>query len=731
MKKLVLYLMLIASAAGMAVVQSCKKEKDPTPVKLSVKSYYPNSGNGGTLVTILGAGFNNDEKLSVSFAGTDAEILNRQDTILVVRAPLKGGSGNIKVTAGSQLAEAGNYNYQSLTVKQFFPLNGPAGMHVRISGEGFSSVNGPAEVHINGKAATVVSASDTLIVAEIPVAAGSGPVTVKVDGKSSSGAAFRFQSITGIKPMTGGAGTKVVIRGSGFEGVAAGNLVDFNGKPAVVAEAAEDHLVVTAPAGLSTGPVSVVVNAQKTTGPDFTVVPFPQIAMVTPLSGPAGAEMTITGLHFSTEKDENIVKINGKAVAVATAAPNKLTLILPGGTGNGKVSLTVNDQGITGPDFKDQVLGITNMQPTNGLAGTKVTITGTGFSAVAGENIVTFNGLAAPVESATENTITVIAPVGLSTGVLKVKRAALEAQAPEAFRRAGIMTLAGGPQVNTLLTNSMTSFAMDSKGNIFITDRGRYNVLKVTKDGNVSVFAGSESGEMGMVNGKGTAARFAALRGIAIDAQDNIFVSDVGNTNSIRKITPDGTVTTFRSGLQYQPGRIILDKQGNLHITQLWYGMLKIYPNGATEKTYAGSVSDDCTPAFDNAGNMYFYPDENEFFLSKWSHDNISTFRWLGGPMGYVDGPFQNVQFMFGIRGLLLDTDGNLLIFDKSNAAIRKADFTSKEVRTLAKMAMGYEDGSFEKAKISFSSNDMIMDKEGNIYILDAGNKAIRKVFLK
>jgi len=40
-------------------------------------------------------------------------------------------------------------------------------------------------------------------------------------------------------------------------------------------------------------------------------------------------------------------------------------------------------------------------------------------------------------------------------------------------------------------------------------------------------------------------------------------------------------------------------------------------------------------------------------------------------------------------------------------------------------------DGDFTKAKWGASLTDMALDSEGNIYVVDATNKAIRKVYLK
>lgn len=727
MKKLSIYIIFTGLLTLVALLQACRKDKDVPVHQLSINSYYPNSGKAGTLVTVLGTGLSKEGK--VLFGDVQAEIINSNDTSLVVRAPEKGMTGKMTFAANDKTVDIGNYTYQALSVRSFTPGNGPSGMHMRISGEGFSSLQAPAEVLINGIKATVVSASDSLIVAEVPEHAGNGPVTVIVDGNTSTGANFSYQEISSIKPLTGGAGTRVTIKGTGFATIAAANTVDFNGKQAQVVAASGQQLVVIAPVDVATGPISVSVSGQKTPGPTFTIVPKPRIETVSPLSGPAGLEMTITGLYFSKETDENVVKINGTIVPVKTAAGNILTLTLPGGTGNGKVQVIVNDQTVDGPDFRDQNMGILSMVPANGMAGTKVTLTGTGFSTVPAENIVTFNGVSAVVESATETSLVVVAPANLTSGPVKVKRAALEASAPVNFLRAGVITLVGGP-AQDLITGSMSRIVADSKGNIYVSDRNLANIHKITPDGTMTLYGGSATGVLGRKDGPVADALFSSIMGMAIDAQDNIFISEAGNGNNIRKITPDGQVSTYKTGLT-NIGQITVDQNSYVYLGQLYQGLLKIYSNGSTERKYTLTVADISRPAVDAAGNSYFASDDYEGFLGRATAAGQGTRQWLGSASGYKDGPAATALFAYGISGLLMDKEDNLIIFDKNNFAIRKYDFIKDEVSTLAKMSNGYADGSFEHAKFSFTTNDFTMDKEGNIYLLDIGNKAIRKIFLR
>lgn len=83
--------------------------------------------------------------------------------------------------------------------------------------------------------------------------------------------------------------------------------------------------------------------------------------------------------------------------------------------------------------------------------------------------------------------------------------------------------------------------ATDAKGNIYVADQGN-KIRKITPDGVVSTLAGS--GAQGDADGKGAAASFYDPTGIGLDASGNIYVADYGN-NKIRKVTQQGVVTTL------------------------------------------------------------------------------------------------------------------------------------------------------------------------------------------
>lgn len=106
-----------------------------------------------------------------------------------------------------------------------------------------------------------------------------------------------------------------------------------------------------------------------------------------------------------------------------------------------------------------------------------------------------------------------------------------------------------GP-ASTARFSSPTGAAVDSKGNIFVADEGNNCIRKIDTSKNVSTFAGSNAGgdsAKGFADGTGTSARFDGPYKVVIDANDNLYVSDVGNY-AIRKITSSGTVTTLAGG---------------------------------------------------------------------------------------------------------------------------------------------------------------------------------------
>src|SRR2546427_7176184 len=107
-----------------------------------------------------------------------------------------------------------------------------------------------------------------------------------------------------VTPMHARVGAAVIIRGPGFSSTPSENTVQFNGTTAAVSSATATQLVVTVPAGATTGALSVTSpGGSANSASAFTVLSdagLPTITSFTPAIGPASTAVTITGTHFDT-----------------------------------------------------------------------------------------------------------------------------------------------------------------------------------------------------------------------------------------------------------------------------------------------------------------------------------------------------------------------------------------------------------------------------------------------
>jgi hypothetical protein len=117
----------------------------------------------------------------------------------------------------------------------------------------------------------------------------------------------------------------------------------------------------------------------------------------------------------------------------------------------------------------------------------------------------------------------------------------------------------------------------DLNGNLFVADAGNNRIRKVSVTGQVTTIAGT--GIAGFNNGPSALAQFNFLSGIALDKNGNLFVVDRGNFQ-IRKISPDGNVSTVagngtegsRDGIaaeaqfSIEMHDIVVDNEGNLFV---------------------------------------------------------------------------------------------------------------------------------------------------------------------
>lgn len=162
---------------------------------------------------------------------------------------------------------------------------------------------------------------------------------------------------------------------------------------------------------------------------------LPTIESFTPHAGPAGTVVTITGSGFSSSLNGTSVYFNGLEATISQATSTTIAVTVPAGAATGKISVKISNHTVESTQTFEVIadLSVTSFSPARGIAGASVTITGTGFSATASENEVTFNGVAATVTNATATALTVTVPSTAATGKISVTAYAHTVQSADAF----------------------------------------------------------------------------------------------------------------------------------------------------------------------------------------------------------------------------------------------------------------------------------------------------------
>ncbi|TMU50378.1 IPT/TIG domain-containing protein [Flagellimonas algicola] len=409
--------------------------------------------------------------------------------------------------------------------------------------------------------------------------------------------------------------------------------------------------------------------------------------------------------------------------------------------------------------------------PLVGPKFTMVTIKGENFGTDPERIQVYFNGVSAKVQNVTESVLSVEVPDGALTGLITLVVNGRTFVGPifHYVRSAHVETFAGSltsrqgydaeARFGTKAKfNLPTDLVRDSKGNIYVSDYGNHSIRKITPKAEVSTFAGGGPEEPGYKDANGTNARFMHPQGLAIDRHDNIYVVDTGNY-SIRRITPFADVSTVAGngvkgfvndkGLNARfdfPSGIVLGRDNALYVTEVEQHVIRrISLENAMVTTYSGSINRDCGSkdgpllnaefrepfdlTLDGNGNILVVDTFNDGVrLVDGQNDMVETF--VGGNQGHADGYLDSSKFNLP-RNITVDDNGIVYITDSGNHCIRKIDAYGR-VTTVAGVpgSKGHKNGNGLRAKFS-APYGILNYMDGEIYVADSENNAVRKIVLE
>jgi sugar lactone lactonase YvrE len=203
-----------------------------------------------------------------------------------------------------------------------------------------------------------------------------------------------------------------------------------------------------------------------------------------------------------------------------------------------------------------------------------------------------------------------------------------------------------------------TGIAVDSTGNVYVSDTNSSTIRKVTSAGVVTTLAGSAP-SLGESDGLGTYARFSSPTGLAINSSGGVMVADT-NSDTVRVVGPDGTTSTLIGSAGISGS---FDGQG--------YDALLNLPRGV----HVASTT----------GYLYIADTANNLIRKSTTSGAVITVAGVAGISGLRNSA-SGLPLFNQPQGMVVDSSNNIFVVDTGNSVIRKVA-TDGTVTTLTPSA--------------------------------------------
>ena len=264
----------------------------------------------------------------------------------------------------------------------------------------------------------------------------------------------------------------------------------------------------------------------------------------------------------------------------------------------------------------------------------------------------------------------------------------------------------GGPATAATFSSHPMRVTGDRSGSLFVADAHHARIRKIDTAANtITTVAGRGVEGYSGDGGPAVRARIASPHGTALDQEGNVYIADLKN-DRIRKVdAATGIITTVAGS-----GEHGYSGDGGL----------------ATDAMLASPIA----VTVGAKGDLYIADHRNSRLRKVDATTGVITTVAGTGEQGFRGDGAPATQAAISLpRDVALDADGSLYIADGANNRIRKVDpdGTITTVAGTGSTEFSGDGGPAHLANLSMPYS-IALDREGTLYIVDTGNRRIRRI---